>query len=414
MINVGELNHPFHPHGNHLRQIAQDGRLVRRRRDLERFGGDDRLRPDRGLPVHVDRIRTSGTRRRTRSPRRRSRTTATSPSRTATRGTAAALPRVQGHAPDRDVSQNVCGEWYFPWHSHALNEFTNFDEGFGGMAHAPARRPARRLLRVPDRDEDPGGTLNSGTLRRSRADDTTYYKVNSTTTDPTTTDWYGQFSGISAGATQPQGHVQGQRRVRSTTGPTDTQTSLASCRSTGRQHAARRLGARRDGTGANTSYGATTAAPPRQHVQLRRGDWHDRASTGPRQRRAPFTLDRRRPVHQHDRRNDHLARDHYRGERWRKGRPARPTTAWTSSTASTASLAGPTSIASTSTSPTTTGAAGAENGNPARQSRPELRRSPGSASANGGPTHPLGRLRHGRLGNGPTMDSPSTTSADAG
>jgi FtsP/CotA-like multicopper oxidase with cupredoxin domain len=29
MINAGALNHPYHPHGNHLRQIAQDGRLLR-------------------------------------------------------------------------------------------------------------------------------------------------------------------------------------------------------------------------------------------------------------------------------------------------------------------------------------------------------------------------------------------------
>ena len=29
---------------------------------------------------------------------------------------------------------NQCGEYYFPWHSHALFEFQNFDEGFGGLA----------------------------------------------------------------------------------------------------------------------------------------------------------------------------------------------------------------------------------------------------------------------------------------
>ena len=26
-----------------------------------------------------------------------------------------------------------CGEFYFPWHSHALQTVQNFDEGFGGM-----------------------------------------------------------------------------------------------------------------------------------------------------------------------------------------------------------------------------------------------------------------------------------------
>ena len=28
MVNVGESNHPFHPHGNHTQQIAQDGRTI--------------------------------------------------------------------------------------------------------------------------------------------------------------------------------------------------------------------------------------------------------------------------------------------------------------------------------------------------------------------------------------------------
>src|SRR5205823_6211920 len=28
MLNAGLLNHPFHPHGNHTTEIAQDGRLI--------------------------------------------------------------------------------------------------------------------------------------------------------------------------------------------------------------------------------------------------------------------------------------------------------------------------------------------------------------------------------------------------
>ena len=50
----------------------------------------------------------------------------------------------QGELPVGVTSFNECGEFYFPWHSHALNEFTNFDEGFGGLS---------TLLRV----EPPGG-----------------------------------------------------------------------------------------------------------------------------------------------------------------------------------------------------------------------------------------------------------------
>src|SRR5262249_53775951 len=38
MINVGELNHPYHPHGNHLRQIAQDGRAFASDATSEHFG----------------------------------------------------------------------------------------------------------------------------------------------------------------------------------------------------------------------------------------------------------------------------------------------------------------------------------------------------------------------------------------
>ena len=39
-----------------------------------------------------------------------------------------------GELPVGVTSFNQCGEFYFPWHSHALFEFTNFDEGFGGLA----------------------------------------------------------------------------------------------------------------------------------------------------------------------------------------------------------------------------------------------------------------------------------------
>ncbi len=36
--------------------------------------------------------------------------------------------------PSGVVTNNRCGEYYYPWHSHALNEFQNFNEGFGGLA----------------------------------------------------------------------------------------------------------------------------------------------------------------------------------------------------------------------------------------------------------------------------------------
>jgi len=57
----------------------------------------------------------------------------------------------QGSLPVGVTSYNECGEFYFPWHSHALFEFTNFDEGFGGLA---------TLVRV----DPPGGCPAADTM----------------------------------------------------------------------------------------------------------------------------------------------------------------------------------------------------------------------------------------------------------
>ena len=174
MINVGALNHPFHPHGNHTTQIAQDGRLLlaRRRRATEHFGETIGSGQTRGLPAPLGRRRTTGTRSPTRSrcaqPNYRNLTFKDGN----TWYSGSPYLGYKGTLPTGTTSQNVCGEWYFPWHSHALNEFTNFDEGFGGMAHAAAGRPARRLLRARRRRPTiVGGALKSGTRRRRSAVD---------------------------------------------------------------------------------------------------------------------------------------------------------------------------------------------------------------------------------------------------
>ena len=146
--NAGIVNHPFHPHGNHLRVIARDGRLLRGGggqdtsfEDFTRTIGSgqtydllfrwtvtDAWIDPGGDPVPVqipglqdlvfkdDSTFYSGD------------------------------PELDenGELPRGVTSYNDCGEFYFPWHSHALFEFTNFDEGFGGMA---------TLLRV----DPPGG-----------------------------------------------------------------------------------------------------------------------------------------------------------------------------------------------------------------------------------------------------------------
>ncbi len=128
--NGGLDNHAFHPHGNHLSLIAQDGRLLPDEvesytktvaagqtfdilaewKDVEAWQGT-------GSPVGVN------------------------------------LPALNNLAfkdgvtwysgsPDLGVEQQLpagtttfteCGEYYFPWHNHALNRTQNFDEGFGGM-----------------------------------------------------------------------------------------------------------------------------------------------------------------------------------------------------------------------------------------------------------------------------------------
>jgi len=135
--NAGIVNHPYHPHGNFLRVIARDGHLLRGP-DGENTSFEDFTRTlasgqtydllfrwddvdpwiSGGEPVPVeipglqdlvfkdDATFYSGD------------------------------PRLgyQGELPVGVAGLNMCGEYYFPWHSHAVFEFTNFDEGFGGLA----------------------------------------------------------------------------------------------------------------------------------------------------------------------------------------------------------------------------------------------------------------------------------------
>src|SRR5262249_58644548 len=83
----------------------------------------------------------------------------------------------KGTLPTGTVSQNVCGEWYFPWHSHALNEFSNFDEGFGGMATLLRVDPPGGCFGAPTATAILGGTLKGGNLAALTADDSSYDQV---------------------------------------------------------------------------------------------------------------------------------------------------------------------------------------------------------------------------------------------
>ncbi len=213
MLNAGTLNHPFHPHGNHTREIAQDGRPILNgtNASTEHFGEtigsgqtldylirwDDQVNGDNWNPVtnplpvaqpsYLNLVFKDGNTWYSGNP----------------------YLGYKGTLPTGTNSLNVCGEWYFPLHSHALNEFANFDEPFGGMATLLRVDPLGGCFTFPSSTKisttPPGGTLNSGTYANLNFDNETpttkYYKVNSTTTGGTrTSDWYGQFSGVPAGA----------------------------------------------------------------------------------------------------------------------------------------------------------------------------------------------------------------------
>ena len=211
MVNAGLLNHPFHPHGNHLRMIAQDGRRFLTSgpggtdASTEHFaetiasgstedfllswtpdpGDPNSPAPGHSFPVTIPSYRDL----------------LFKDSNTWYSGSP--YLGYKGTLPSGVTSQNVCGEFYFPWHSHALNEFTNWDAGFGGMATLMRVDPLIGCTSYPTsvKIQTGGGTLRAGGYSGLGADDNTYYQVNSTTISPFQTDWYGQMTGVAAGST---------------------------------------------------------------------------------------------------------------------------------------------------------------------------------------------------------------------
>jgi FtsP/CotA-like multicopper oxidase with cupredoxin domain len=191
MINVGALNHPFHPHGNHTTLIAQDGRLLlspagapastehfdetiasgQTEDFLLRWDDQDKWDPaTKPLPVPPPNYRNVFFKDNN------------------TWYGGSPYLGYKGTLPAGVVSQNICGEWYFPWHSHALNEFANFDQGFGGMATLLRVDPPGGCFAAPASTSTIGGVLGSGTAAALGADDSAYYVVNPrTTTRPTAT-----------------------------------------------------------------------------------------------------------------------------------------------------------------------------------------------------------------------------------
>jgi hypothetical protein len=136
MANAGLKNHPFHPHGNHIQVVSRDGRELggvgfpsgtlaftktigsgQTYDVLARFVNEQGFTPDTNpVPVAIP-----GTQNLTFKDN-------------ATWYSGSPYLGVQDDLPPVVVSFNECGELYFPWHSHALNEFVNFNEAFGGMA----------------------------------------------------------------------------------------------------------------------------------------------------------------------------------------------------------------------------------------------------------------------------------------
>jgi hypothetical protein len=189
MINVGAYNHPYHPHGNHLREIAQDGRPFANNASSERFAETigsgqtadylftwaDQDFWDQGTNPFPNGVASVDYKNLTFKDGN-------------TYFSGSAYLGRKGTLPTGTVQQNVCGEWFFPWHSHALNEFTNFDEGFGGMATLLRVDPRGGCSAFPTSTTLPSGVVKSGTFSALGADDGTYYQVNpKTTTRPTST-----------------------------------------------------------------------------------------------------------------------------------------------------------------------------------------------------------------------------------
>jgi FtsP/CotA-like multicopper oxidase with cupredoxin domain len=134
-LNVGDFNHPFHPHGNHGRVIARDGSVLLAGTDnlsYEKFlvlvgsgqtwdatytfsdaeGWNPTTNP---IPVTVPQLQNLIFKD------------------NATWYSGSPYLGYQDDLPQGVVSYNQCGEFYHVWHSHALNEAANFDAGFGGM-----------------------------------------------------------------------------------------------------------------------------------------------------------------------------------------------------------------------------------------------------------------------------------------
>ena len=204
MVNVGASNHPFHPHGNHTTLIAQDGRLLLSAgggsASTEHFGETIASGQTEDLLLRWDdQDNWDPTTKPLPVPPPNYRDVFFKDANTWYGGSP--YLGYKGTLPTGVVSQNICGEWYFPWHSHALEEFANFDQGFGGMATLLRVDPPGGCFATATSTNLVGGVLKSGTVADLRVDDAKYYAVNPRTTTRTTATTAGQTSVGVASAT---------------------------------------------------------------------------------------------------------------------------------------------------------------------------------------------------------------------
>jgi FtsP/CotA-like multicopper oxidase with cupredoxin domain len=135
--NAGRENHPFHPHGNNLRIIARDGRMLAATGGastaLESFTTVVGAGQTYDLLARWDNLEGWN------SVANPIPVELPGPQNTVYKDdltwfSGSPYLGEQAPLPLTVTSLNECGELYFPWHSHALNEFQNWDEGFGGLA----------------------------------------------------------------------------------------------------------------------------------------------------------------------------------------------------------------------------------------------------------------------------------------
>ena len=156
MINAGALNHPFHPHGNHTTQIAQDGRLLLSPSGgsaaTEHFGETIASGQTAGLPAALGRHRQlepghqPAAGRATELPQRvlqgQQHLVRRKP-----------VPGLQGHAADRGHVAEHLRRVVLPVAQPRPQRVRQLRRRLRWHGHPAAGRPARRLLRLVDVDQ---------------------------------------------------------------------------------------------------------------------------------------------------------------------------------------------------------------------------------------------------------------------